>query len=233
MGTPQGFINACHVIFHSLNKESKSFMSKIKQPLYQRIALQLAELIANGYYHQGQKLFVRSDIANKFEVSSETARKAVQVLVDLAIMEPHHGSGTVVASTEKAIQYYEKYQSSMTIDKMRSELITSIERQTREWDHFQDQLSQLLTYTRQVNQENPFIPYELEITQKAQHIGNTAGELKLWQTTGATIIAIQHERDLILSPGPYAKVTIGDILYFIGNEDAMHRMQQFFYPTKF
>ncbi|MFQ7233401.1 MAG: cation:proton antiporter regulatory subunit, partial [Enterococcus hulanensis] len=53
-----------------------------------------------------------------------------------------------------------------------------------------------------------------------------------WHETGATIIAIQQNNELLLSPGPYAKICAGDTLFFVGNELVLQRMQHLFYPDK-
>lgn len=60
---------------------------------YHEIAVVLAEKISSGTYAVGEKLHARSNHATTFGVSAETARKAVQVLVELKILEVRHGSG--------------------------------------------------------------------------------------------------------------------------------------------
>jgi K+/H+ antiporter YhaU regulatory subunit KhtT len=86
--------------------------------------------------------------------------------------------------------------------------------------------------TKQVHDISPFIPYELKITEKALHLEKSIVELNIWQVTGATVVAIQTETELLLSPGPYAKLSIGNIVYFVGNELSFQRMQNFFYPNE-
>lgn len=56
---------------------------KVVKPLYQQIAIQLAGKIARGDYQEGEKVSARSTIAMEYQVSTETARKAVQVLNDI------------------------------------------------------------------------------------------------------------------------------------------------------
>ena len=62
------------------------------------------------------------------------------------------------------------------------------------------------------------------------HLDRSISELNIWQATGATVIAISHNEELLVSPGPYAKFTAGDIVHFIGNEYTLQRMTNFFYP---
>ena len=67
-------------------------------PRYQQIAVAIAERIVDGKYPIGSKIYARSTLASNFNVSPETARKAINVLVDLEIMEVRHGSGAFISS---------------------------------------------------------------------------------------------------------------------------------------
>ncbi len=88
----------------------------------------------------------------------------------------------------------------------------------------------LLKQSKQIQDVSPFIPYQLKITSKALHIEKSIAELNIWQKTGATIVAIQTDSALLLSPGPYAKLSIGNTIYFVGDDLVVQRMNQFFYP---
>ncbi len=70
-------------------------------PRYQEIAVEIAERIVENRYQVGEKIYARSTLASNFNVSAETARKAINVLVDLEIMEVQQGSGTYVASRDR------------------------------------------------------------------------------------------------------------------------------------
>ncbi len=79
---------------------------KIVRPRYQQIAVDLAERIVENRYQVGEKIHARSTLASTYNASPETTRKAINVLVDLGIMEVRHGSGAFVASKEKAKDFY-------------------------------------------------------------------------------------------------------------------------------
>ncbi len=113
---------------------------------------------------------------------------------------------------------------------MKGRLGASIQRQRRELDNFSKLLDEVTAHTRRTYALNPFIPYELELTEEADHLGETIAELNLWHKTEATVVAILRGEKLLLSAGPYAVITAGDILYFVGDEFAFQRMQRFFYP---
>ena len=75
---------------------------RVLLPRYQQVAVEIAERIADKRYQVGSKIHARSTLASNFNVSPETARKAINVLVDLGIMEVRHGSGAYLLSREKS-----------------------------------------------------------------------------------------------------------------------------------
>lgn len=202
----------------------------LAKPLYQQVAIKIAERVADGDYVEGEKLHARSTLSKEYDVSPETARKAVQVLDDLGILESYHGSGTYVSSREKAQNYIRQFQDIQTIDNMKEQILKSVDRQRKEWENFARLLDDVIAQTKHSYTFNPFIPYELVLTEEAAHLEQTIKDLNVWQATGATIVALHQNDKLLLSPGPYAKVTTGDTLYFVGDEYSFQHMRNFFYP---
>ncbi|WP_207941190.1 hypothetical protein DOK78_001283 [Enterococcus sp. DIV2402] len=206
--------------------------NRVSLPRYQQIAVEIAERVVEGRYQVGEKIHARSTLASNFNVSPETARKAINVLVDLEIMEVRHGSGAYVSSKENAQKFVEKYRNVQSVKEIQQEIADSVDRQRQEIANFSELIDVLVNQTKQVHDISPFIPYELKITEKALHLEKSIVELNIWQVTGATVVAIQTETELLLSPGPYAKLSIGNIVYFVGNELSFQRMQNFFYPNE-
>ena len=186
----------------------------LTKPKYQQIAVDVAEKIAEGKLHVGDKIHARSTLANQYQVSPETARKAIIVLVDLEIVKAKHGSGFYVASKEKAQDFVTQYQDVQTIAEIKEELLDTLVEQTKRFDSF-----------------NPMNPYSLVLTEEAAYLEATISEMNFWQNTSATIIAIKHKEELLVSPGPYAKISLNDTLYFVGHDEStLQRVQNFFYP---
>ncbi|MHC5246976.1 GntR family transcriptional regulator [Enterococcus sp. LJL90] len=204
---------------------------KIILPRYQQISVAIAERIAKKTYQVGEKIQARSTIATNFNVSPETARKAISVLVDLGIMEMRHGSGAYVISREKAQLYYEQYQDVQSIQEIKNEILSSVAKQKTELDNVTELMNQLVSQMKQVHNFTPFVPYELTLNAQALHLGETIQDLNIWHETGVTIVAIQSSTELLLSPGPYAKLNQDDTLLFVGSELGLQRMQNFFYPN--
>lgn len=201
---------------------------QISFPRYQQIAVEIAERIVSGKYPVGSKLQARSTLASNFSVSSETARKAINVLVDLEIMEVRHGSGAFVASPAKAKEFLANYQDVASLQDMKKELFQSIETQKREFDHLTSLMDRFLNRTKHIQQQLPFVPMELTLSEPSENYGKSISELNIWHSTGATIVAISHEDQLLVSPGPYTKVERHDTLYFVGDELSESRMRNLF-----
>ena len=51
--------------------------------------------------------------------------------------------------------------------------------------------------------------------------------MNFWQNTTATVIAISHDGELLISPGPDNRMQAGDIVYFVGDETAPNRVNHF------
>ncbi|MBS7576349.1 MULTISPECIES: GntR family transcriptional regulator [unclassified Enterococcus] len=202
---------------------------RITLPRYQQIAVDIAERITENRYSVGEKLHARSTLASTYGVSPETTRKAINVLVDLGIMEVKHGSGVYVASKERAKDFALQYRDVQSVQELKNEIMASVERQKDELNNFSAILDTLVTQTKRLNSINPFVPFELLITNEAKHLEATISELGFWQHTAATLIAIRHQNELLLSPGPYAKISENDTIYFVGNELALQRVEAFFY----
>lgn len=204
---------------------------KVTMPRYQQVAIEISERIASGQYRVGEKIHARSTLANTFGVSPETARKAVNVLVDLGIMEAKHGSGTIVSSKIKAEELLSQHRDIQSIQEIKQDVFQSIETQKQEFDNMAQKIERLIQQTKKMNQVSPFIPAELVLTDEASHLEKSISELNLWHETAATVVAISHADELLLSPGPYAKLQAGDCLYFVGDEYAKQKMFNYFYPN--
>lgn len=199
----------------------------IKQPKYQLIAEDIAGKIVEGKYIVGEKIYARSSIASQYGVSAETARRAIAVLQDLNIVEATKGSGVVIQSYERAAEYIRRLEDVKSVREIQTELEVSIVKQINGLEAIQNTLTEFINRTNRLHSINPFVPFQLEVTSNCTHLNKSIGELHFWQQTGATIIAIKSEEELILSPGPYAELKAHDILYFIGNEQSYSAVLQF------
>lgn len=204
---------------------------QVKQPKYQQIAVDLASKIVERKYRIGDKIYARSSLASQYNVSAETARRAIAVLQDLEIVEASKGSGVIIISYEKAAYFIRQFQDVQSVHELQHELMTSIQKQHQELINLQEKTKQLISRTEHFRSVNPFIPYQLEMTAESPCIHQTVQELNFWQNTSSTIVGIRRKNELLLSPGPYVSLEEGDIIYFIGNDESFARVQSFLYPN--
>jgi K+/H+ antiporter YhaU regulatory subunit KhtT len=204
---------------------------KITTPRYQQIATDIASKIVDKRYEIGEKIYARSSLAGQYGVSPETARRAICILSDLDIVETTKGSGVIIKSYENAIKFVKQHNDIQTVNNLKKEILDSVERQRKETEFLHDCLSKLIENTDRFRSINPFIPFEIEIYDNSPYINKTASEINFWHNTAATIVAIKRKGELLMSPGPYAIFSQGDIFYFIGDENSYERVYNFMYPS--
>ncbi|MGO3710283.1 GntR family transcriptional regulator [Vagococcus salmoninarum] len=204
---------------------------KTRLPRYQQVAVDVANRIAQNEFKVGDKLHARSKLASYYKVSPETARKAVSILVDLDIVTVKHGSGFSVASASLAKEFIEQYQDVQSIQDLKTMMEQSMIRQQEELSFFSGVLDNLLVQTNNFYTANPMNPFQIKVSDKCEYLNETIGEINLWQKTYATLIAIDHQGELGVSPGPYAQIQEGDLLYFVGTAASIQRVENYFYPN--
>lgn len=203
---------------------------KIVSPVYQQIAVDIASKIANGHYEIGSRMYARSVLASQYGVSPETARRAIAILSDMEIVDVNKGSGVVIRSVENAIKLVKQYDDIKTVNDLKQDILSSLDRQKQENDYLKAQLIEMLDKTERFKSINPFIPFEIRITEKTPYIEKTVAEINFWHNTIATIVGIKRDNCLELSPGPYAVLKKNDIFYFVGDEICYERVEKFLYP---
>lgn len=206
---------------------------KCVTPRYQQIAADVAAKIADKHYKVGEKIYARSALASQYGVSSETARRAICILADMKIVETAKGSGVVVKSYENAVNFVRHYQDIQSISDLKQEIVTIIERQIQGNDRLREGILKLMDKTDRFKSINPFVPFEIVLNPLSPLIGRNLSETNFWHNTSATVIGIRREDVLLLSPGPYACLLAGDILYFVGDENCYERVKNFLdhYPS--
>lgn len=201
-------------------------------PRYQRIALEIASRIASGEYEEGQKVSGRSSIAGQYGVSPETARRAFSVLSDNGIVDPWKGSGMFIKSRKNAEKYVEQFSVQNSIEHIKDSINEIINRQKAEMNELNDKLTQLIRMTEHYRSTNPLMPNSVRITEECKFIGKTVNDMRLWQYTGATMVAIKRDGELWMSPGPEAVIREGDRLYFIAQDASNNYIRDYLYGEK-
>ena len=195
---------------------------------YLVIALDLATRIAKGDLAEGTRIYGRSVMASEYNVSPETIRRALRLLSDMKVVEVKPQSGAVVLSADNARRYIENFAQDRDVKSLHQH-IRSLLRQSGELNR---QLEEAVTALVKGQDTfaaagQPLPNYEVPVPKDSPLIGKSIGELKFWQSTGGTIVAIRRGQTVILSPGPYAELYSGDVIILVGSPsaaEAAHRL---------
>jgi len=196
-------------------------------PIYQIIALDLANRIYAGEFKEGDKIYGRSTLASEYNVSPETIRKSIKILEDVNIVKSEKGSGVTISSRENALIFIRRFTHMKSLKELEQDARALIEERAKLDRELTDIITKILHYVRTLRNTNPLSPVEVEITKNCRFIGKTVGEVKFWENTGGTIVRIKRRAKLILSPGPHADFQLGDIFLIIGDENILDRVNIF------
>ena len=187
---------------------------------YERIAIDIASRIAEGKIIEGQKLSGRTQLSSEYRVSPETIRKAMALLSDMRVVKVKEKSGVTVISADSARRYLELSRGRGS----RKDLYDRLQKYLYSYEEAGRRLRDICRELIEAEQnplpsEQSFPKFEVSVSETSEKIGKTIGELRLWQATGATVIAIRRNKNMIISPGPYAELYAGDVIIFVGDKD--------------
>ena len=195
---------------------------------YLQIALDIARRIAKGELPEGQRVYGRSVMASEYNVSPETIRRALRLLSDMKVVEVKPQSGVVVLSADSARRYIENFEESADVRALRQQLKDLMAEYADLSRRLSDTVAALMKSRETfAAADEPFPNYEVPVPKDSPLIGRSIGELKFWQSTGGTIVAIRRGQTVILSPGPYAQLYDGDVIVLVGSPaaaEAAHRL---------
>jgi len=197
-------------------------------PIYQSIALDLAQRIANQELPENSKLSGRTLLTSQYHVSSETIRKSVSLLRDAGILNVSQGKEITIKSREKACQYLNRYNEYLGSAYSLKQELEQLLREKKETDaKFDALIAQVINYSDRLRNLTPYNPVEVEIRPGAHVTGKTIADIRLWQSTGATIIALRRDKGVTISPGPYVQLQAADHLVIVGEGDTYEKTERF------
>ena len=128
---------------------------KYTVPIYQKIALDLANKIHTGDIKEGSTLYGRSILAGKYNVSPETIRRAIKLLEDIDIVESIKGKGVTVLSSDNALSFIKKYEDITNISSYKSNLYRLLENKAKIDNDIILTLNKILDYSDRLEVINP------------------------------------------------------------------------------
>ncbi len=186
--------------------------------MYAKIALDIANRIANGEIEEGRRLSGRSLMASEYGVSPETIRRAFSLLEEMKVVKVFQNSGVLVTSKENALAYISKHGSKNETRLMLSRMHDLIDYKTKIEKELFEITKTLIDSSERFAASNPFHTYECVIEADSKAVKKSLGDLRFWNQTGATVIAIRREGAIILSPGPKLLLEENDVLVIVGNQ---------------
>ena len=201
--------------------------SSTLKPVYQKIAIDIANRIVSGDLAIGDKLYGRSSLASQYNVSPETVRRSISLLSDMDIVKVTKGSGIVINSAVNCLSFIDKFKDIDSISSLKKGIVDLLDKKKELDKNIEYSIDELVDYSSRFKNSNPFIPFEFEIHSEMSIIDKTISETKFWQNTGATIIGIRRDDKLILSPGPSTVFKDNDIFIVICDENSYSRIEDF------
>ena len=201
------------------------------KPVYQKIAIDIANRIISGDFSIGDKLYGRSSLASQYNVSPETVRRSISLLSDMDIVKVTKGSGIVVNSVDNSLKFIDKFKDIDSISSLKKGIVDLLEKKKELDRYIENSIDELVDYSSRFKNSNPFTPFEFEIHSKMSIIDQTISQTKFWQNTGATIIGIRRDDKLILSPGPSTIFRDNDIFIVICDENSYERIKIFLHEN--
>lgn len=193
-------------------------------PRYLAVAVDIARRVSAGEFKEGQVLPGNSLLASQYETSPETIRRSLGLLAEVEVVEVRPQSGTKIVSVDNAdsyISYFEKdIEVRKTYDKI-CDLLHQYEKLNRSMmkaiDTFADRRMSMISVNA------PLPNYKIPVPEDSPVIGKSIGDLKFWSVTGCTIVAVERNKESIVSPGPFEQLLAGDAVLVVGAPSCVER----------
>jgi K+/H+ antiporter YhaU regulatory subunit KhtT len=189
---------------------------------YLKIAVDIAARIASGELYQGEKLKGRSILSTEYNVSPETIRRAMSILSDKKVVEINVGSGITVLSREKAIEFIKSFKDDESLSEIYSHL-SELFAQRKAMDEEIAETTKRIIDMYKYMRSDLITPVEIPLSDHSHFIGKSISALQIWHNTGATVIGIIQENNIIISPGPYYEFAPNDKVLIVGDENVVQR----------
>ncbi|NLO97671.1 MAG: GntR family transcriptional regulator [Peptococcaceae bacterium] len=196
----------------------------MEQARYQEIANEIAYAIVMGEYREGEKIHGRSTLAGRFNVSPETIRRAIAILQSEGVVGVRQGIGIIVNSKSQAEKFLRSYNQKSEIQTLMEEL-KSLMKKRREIDREID-----IIFERLSNYADRYITRwtdvdEIEVKPGSPAVGRTLRDLKVRETTGATVVAVIRNGNEYFSPQADYVLRAGDILLVVSSKESKNKIE--------
>ncbi|WP_323615998.1 TrkA C-terminal domain-containing protein [Erysipelothrix rhusiopathiae] len=192
-------------------------MTKKKQARYQQIALDIAARIARNDLIEGERISGRSILSSEYGVSPETIRRAMSLLEEVEVVHVANNYGVIIGSKEAAIAYLDSFSSVTDVTQLKHRLNALMDKRHEIDEEIRTIISQIVDLSGRFSFSDPLKRFEFTLHSGSKLIGQTIGSSAFYQTTKMTIIALNRQGTMILSPGPDAIFEENDVLVVVGH----------------
>ncbi len=198
---------------------------------YVNIAVDIATHIARGEYREGQKLFGRSTLAGKYNVSPETVRRALTLLQENDIVLVSPGVGVSVKSQHNAELFLAEYGQKQMLMDVQGRLQELLRERDRVNNDIEKLMKELLDYTFKMAGRLQQIE-EIRVYPNSLLVGQSLRESEFRSRTGATILSIFRQGRELSFPGPDEIVEAGDILIVVSPPEMRKELHRILEPEE-
>lgn len=191
---------------------------------YVKIAVDIATRIARGEYREGQRIFGRSYLAGRYNVSPETIRRALAILEERKVVKLQPGIGVVIGSHVAAENYLAEYGQRQILSDIQKQLCSYLEERRKLDLNITRLTGELLDYTFKMATRFQRI-HEFRVEAGSPLIGKNLGETQFRTRTGGTILAIRRDGKEIVSPDASTIIMENDVLTVVAPEEAIEHSQ--------
>lgn len=191
-------------------------------PRYVEIAKDLAKKIEIETIKVDDVLKGRTLLSSEYNVSSETIRKAINILASEHIVRVKHGYGVIVISKENASKFLKKMQETSADNTLVEETNDLIKKRNELNEEISKNIALLVKKTSNTSVKDIEF-HELTITDDCWVINQTIGDVYFYNYTEATIVAIKRGDKLIVSPGPDFTFIANDVLIVVGKDNLSYQ----------
>lgn len=193
---------------------------------YEKIAFDIATRILKREYTEGQRLFGRSTLAGRYNVSPETIRRAVALLQTMGIVEVFQGSGIVVKERNAAKKYVESFNHRQDLLAAREKYLNLLD-DKRELDKkIEEQMDRVLMYSSRLLSILPRVG-EIVIEKQSPLIDKSLLESQFRKKTDATVIIVERKGEEFFSPDKDFVLEEGDCLVFIASSEKTEKIETY------
>ena len=193
---------------------------------YLKIAVDIAARIVSGDLSEGEKLKGRSILSTEYNVSPETIRRSMFILSDKKVVKIIAGSGIVVLSRDKAIEFVKSFKGDEILSQLNSTLTYLFEERKLLDEKISSTTKQIVDMYKYMRSDL-ITPVEIVLPENTHVIGKSIAFLEVWHNTGATIIGVVQNNNVIISPGPYFEFSPNDRVLIVGDESVVARFNTF------